>query len=461
MGQIVDISTLNLKEENYAPTDFYVVNELIECALTYFDHNDELYYGNNAALDDSMGVMDKTKKAIDCSTFVCLCLNGVPYEKSRYALGGGKENNISVYPWAENIYDTGENNYQRYANRIAKYFYETGRLFAPNPQFTNIRMGDLLFWEREDLNDGSFCKIGHVAIALNITNNGKIRYMEVTENGGPVRIAATTIETNENIILAARPFYNAVSYEKTKNIIYGNHPEILTADGLSYRTLDNIEKGYYTVVISGKGKNNPEVSPIAEIDEGAISTANLGKDIFVAQLRVTSPENTLRLKVSQNKEFLLNWVALYKGFIQNPLPYYTEPEIRGAYIKSYFADDYDLDGTFALMPNKNKVGADFQNLFQLDGDGCIVCKEKGKYLAILKITIKEQPAVQADIITFKESEEQPVVIDSMDFSGTDSFSENLICVLNMEKNEKIGCRIKGGGKVTAGRTNTSLQVIKL
>ena len=113
------------------------------------------------------------------------------------------------------------------------------------------------------------------------------------------------------------------------------------------------------------------------------------------------------------------------------------------------------------MPNKNKVGADFQNLFQLDGDGCIVCKEKGKYLAILKITIKEQPAVQADIITFKESEEQPVVIDSMDFSGTDSFSENLICVLNMEKNEKIGCRIKGGGKVTAGRTNTSLQVIKL
>ena len=122
------------------------------------------------------GLYEGLKYQMDCSSFVQAALLGVPYQESRYYLGTEAHNNcihkiFQFDQFAEYNYymlaypeECGADYGRMYANKIAKYFYDRGLLFKVNPDLSNLKTGDLLFWGNGGFDKDFFLDIGHVAI---------------------------------------------------------------------------------------------------------------------------------------------------------------------------------------------------------------------------------------------------------------------------------------------------------
>ena len=152
------------------------------------------------------------KMQMDCSSFVQAALLGITYANSRYVLGSDSDNvpapNAFQFDSSTeyNHYtlafgkDCSANTGRLYANKIAKYFYDRGLLYIIEPDFANVRTGDLLFWGDGNLNADFFMNIGHVAICSDswpeITGGRGIRIIEA--------LSDTDIHDAENLRFGAR-----------------------------------------------------------------------------------------------------------------------------------------------------------------------------------------------------------------------------------------------------------------
>ena len=166
------------------------------------------------------------KWQVDCSSFVELALTGVKYNNSRYVRGNEADNiaNEKSFRFDDNTEynylmlqfpdECGADHGRLYANKIAKYFYDRGFLYEVESDFSNVGIGDLLFWGKGNLDSDFFYGIGHVAIC---SDKWKKR-----DGGYGLRVLETAYESvkeySDGIRFGARPLLPNVENDKTELI---------------------------------------------------------------------------------------------------------------------------------------------------------------------------------------------------------------------------------------------------
>lgn len=444
----------------------YAVNEMIECILSYYYNNDKLFYDNNTALNDTID-SDGNRLAIDCSTLICLALNGVKYETSRYALGGNKYNNIPDYPYAVNIYDNGTEQFRRYANMVGKYFFDLGMAFTPNTNFSNLRTGDLLFWKGEPV-PGSFLNISHVALFLNRTVDNKVRYIDANKGRvNVVSVSSTDIASmGDLIVLCARPDYNGINYIIGQNIVNGNQTHTINnTTGINYTTLSPLDKGYYTIIIKGTGD-----APSVNSNGASLACTPMKNNLYVAYLRLESvSSNNIKIYVSNNdKTFNLQWVCVYKRFIENPYPFYVAPTIRGNRGKIRLDNDKTVpqsSSAYVLVKMESIVGNNISGMYHLSNDGCITIEESGTYLVNVGVANKSTTFANYRCVMFEKGDSTPTVLCQDNIIGETGHStyKRMTFGYTFNAGERIGLQLNNTEDMTLlkGSFGTYIEVIKL
>lgn len=203
------------------------VNQFLNVANTYYNNRTSLYYNNSGALNVTMNV-DSGRYGIDCSTFLLLCLKGVPYSQSRYTNQGSRDDNYSMYDWGVDIYSgrektvSGVKEYYRYSADIARWFWDNRLIYQPSSSFDNAKIGDIMFWvspadvDTEDLESTLF-GVHHCAIFTGLDASGNVTYIDANS------IHADTIDNN---VKAPSEVPNTVRYLGALPFLYNPNNDI-------------------------------------------------------------------------------------------------------------------------------------------------------------------------------------------------------------------------------------------
>lgn len=283
---------------NWTAPDFRntdgAVSNMLETALDYVNNADNLGlgYGDSAtAYDESCEPVTPdpwdsnpnysgSKKQINCSTFVQLCLEGVRYGNSRYVLGSSAKNiGINGYVFDKHV----ETNYHNavsgerfipcskhnklYAQRQLKYAYERGFAFLIEDGFKNIEVGDVIF--SSNTSSDYYKSVGHTLFvsAVSLKNDGT-KIISTMEDGHSGVKETTGISTRDtNWIYAARfPLPKIAS--KANNIVSGVTKEtafsslnsgVTKVIGTLTLSDDVKAKGVYTAVVKCSAVGDFEV----------------------------------------------------------------------------------------------------------------------------------------------------------------------------------------------------------
>ncbi|WCG33967.1 phage baseplate upper protein [Enterococcus dispar] len=163
--------------DRYVPekiNDDLIVNEVIDCAKSYYENKDKLKYDVHRAhcvFDSSMNMFDTEGKAgIVCSDLVNLSLIGTKFEDSRYSKPSMTVNKKS-YEWGLDwLFNHRKDNRDYDAHSLARLAYQSGNLLTVNTDWSNIRRGDVLFFSQSVAERGNgqadtqFLNIFHNAI---------------------------------------------------------------------------------------------------------------------------------------------------------------------------------------------------------------------------------------------------------------------------------------------------------
>lgn len=286
-------------------------------------------------------VRDGEYGRIDCSTYVGLCLRGIPYENSPYA--AHKEANAQWEPSQElsGMYGTEGWEFReldaqhagvfnnvgisgcssiRYAADFGRYFYKYGRVLydqsvegaITDHSVIGLQPGDLVFWDTSDGNsDGRFKSISHVAMVAEDVNyyyqvtgstdqfdQNVVFYTEFAE--------ADTAHPNSSLVLAVRPDYRLrMPKEETPagvNIL--EYPWEYSR-GLSYSknglTLTLVDK--HSFIIDGTASTNTLIDLKSSNDGGDHFTLSPGTYTLTGIENFTGISFALQVKDSAGNDF--------------------------------------------------------------------------------------------------------------------------------------------------------------
>lgn len=206
-------------------SDEGVLNELLECALSYYRRNAQLIYGNSytannmAAGREPQNSPDTDEAGnplyqLDCSSFIELVYSGVPYEASRYNPGNAQ--NQKRYDWGmdfagkERYYHTreaGGTQKRMLANDLALYCKDRGWLLEPEEGLGNCQTGDILFFANADYQDENYyAQIHHVAIFLwnNGYGNTVAMHCQTSDKVHPVTVNCMATSYRNTVVAVAR-----------------------------------------------------------------------------------------------------------------------------------------------------------------------------------------------------------------------------------------------------------------
>lgn len=227
------------------------ISNMLETALDYVNNHTALGlgYGDSATAYDesceavtcdpwSQGAYTGEKKQINCSTFVMLCLEGVRYANSRYALGSSAKNHGNGYVFD----DKTETNYHNakegdsswsqysfvrhipcsshnklYANRLLKYAHDRGFAFLVEDGLKNLEVGDVLFSSNSS---GTYKDVGHTLFvsAVSLKNDGT-KIISIMEDGTSGVHETTNITTRDSRWVYAARFPLPHTRSKAINIV--------------------------------------------------------------------------------------------------------------------------------------------------------------------------------------------------------------------------------------------------
>lgn len=193
-------------------TDFVGGNKVAEIAKTYLNRS-ELRYGDNSyavkfeptSFDNPAVNLNKwydssiNKANIDCSTLAILSYKGISYEKSPY--NNHKMTSIKCntsYSWIFNL--------PRTAAEQAEYCVKNGWVLhgADLTKFSNLESGDLLFYDRDNGENGRYMNCSHVAICIGKID-GVTMLIEATTVTNGVRTKAVESSSSDKLLFVARP----------------------------------------------------------------------------------------------------------------------------------------------------------------------------------------------------------------------------------------------------------------
>ncbi len=192
--------------------------EILRVAETYLEHADELIYsyaGRTFFSGYALYDIDYDNRGnIDCSTYMHLVMQGIPYDKSPYRTGWVESALKPQTTWAQTKFleDLRRDGYKRRAWGIAKHYFDQGLTFDDRRR---IEPADLVFYQApEDVlryyeQHGCFMGISHIGMVSENTEYilHSTGYPEKadSEAEGMKAIQYTHILDGRTPILYARP----------------------------------------------------------------------------------------------------------------------------------------------------------------------------------------------------------------------------------------------------------------
>lgn len=195
------------------PYEFTGGSKVVEIAKTYYNQSDLEYrgqysttakytpatYSNPYANLDKWYDSERNKGQIDCSTLAKFVYMGLDYNHSPYAnhkMTSLKRN--TSYSWAFTL--------PRTAAEQAEYCVSHGWVLhdVDTINYSNLEPGDLIFWDRDNKENGRYMNCSHVAICIGLID-GAINTIESTNCTNGVKIRPITENTADKILFVARP----------------------------------------------------------------------------------------------------------------------------------------------------------------------------------------------------------------------------------------------------------------
>lgn len=204
------------KGQGYAePYTFKGGKKVAEIAKTYLNRTDLEYRGqysttavktpasySNPYKNLSKWYDSSRKKAqIDCSTLTKFAYMGIDYDHSPYAnhkMTSLKRN--TAYSWAFT--------FPRNAAEQAEYCVKNGWVLhdVDITNFSNLEPGDIVFWDRDNGENGRYMNCSHAAIVIGQTEDGGTVYtIESTQCENGVKTRLITENKTDKILFCARP----------------------------------------------------------------------------------------------------------------------------------------------------------------------------------------------------------------------------------------------------------------
>lgn len=197
-------------------TENGMTEELLGTARSYYEAREKLIYSIKGNTFLSGGPLydaaHDNRGRIDCSTYVHLILQGIPYEKSPYMTGNPEDFFCPGSPWAlKELADMLRRKEPvRRASQLAEYFWNRGMARTDSAW----QSGDLLFFqvppEKVDfyLSFGVFRAIYHIAI---VAEDSRLMYessgnqtVEVEKNYGRPGVRLSPVESRRAPIFYVR-----------------------------------------------------------------------------------------------------------------------------------------------------------------------------------------------------------------------------------------------------------------
>ena len=195
------------KGTNYAQPLFKYSSDLVKIADSYYKNNSKFSYNSTTPCDFKNPAENISKwkvngkYQIDDSCFLNYVLTGWTYEKSPYGNEKKADNNRNnSISWA--IPST------RNEANIGKYFVQKNWVVdvADLETFKNLAIGDIIFMDSDDKNNGEFMAISHTAIVIEKDKDGDYVALECTNglSNGVFRKIKVKSLASKNILFVGR-----------------------------------------------------------------------------------------------------------------------------------------------------------------------------------------------------------------------------------------------------------------
>lgn len=203
-----------IKSGGYSdPYTFAGGSKVVEIAKTYYNQSGLEYrgqysttakytpatYANPYANLSKWYDSTRKKGQIDCSTLTKYTYMGIDYDHSPYAnhkMTSVKRN--TSYSWAFT--------FPRTAAEQAEYCVKNGWVLhdVDTEKYSNLEPGDLIFWDRDNKENGRYMNCSHSAICVGEID-GVVNTIESTTCENGVKIRPITENTADKILFVARP----------------------------------------------------------------------------------------------------------------------------------------------------------------------------------------------------------------------------------------------------------------
>ena len=248
-----------------------IIADLFSVAQTYKNNVSKLKFGSlKTAYDDT------TENEIDCSSFLQLVLEGVPYEQSKY---NSKSSNVQTFEYGIKLPDNSYADRRWLSNDIAHYAYDNNYSFLPNEDVTNVKAGDVIFWKTNGGNAEYFMGITHASIVIDRLDGDKLLVFHGnnTNVAGMQIINLFTEKTdsgsnngycNGATLIARFPFNSTNNKLNRNNLITNGTESVLNYNGQYTTCLKTLE-------LSESLKNNTAYTLLVNMSLGTEEYADI------------------------------------------------------------------------------------------------------------------------------------------------------------------------------------------
>ena len=353
------------------------VNRMLEIAWTYQERINQFVYGNQTTAFDTESTLTNGKHEMDCSSFVNLMIQGIPYHHSRYS---SLSDNIK-----SPLFYTGIDGHKfRYANSIARYAVENGLAFLPNSDYSNVRPGDVLFFSWQDPSSvgdtpaearkSAFMQIDHVAIYIDKNNDNCFNTIQYYPNSKSVTYLATASYMEQCVLVARFPFADLTQREPLKNLIVNGDKAMSSTTSIDTGTWvlsDELKSGkFYTVVFDGEILSHPDdnfmvyngtiqlYSDNQRVRDGK-HPKGVHKFTFYTNQSSTLRKLTIKIGTSGRPSVnaKVNWIRLYEGVVLDDVYRHELGRVRS----------YEMTLSTKLKDVLNPTGAN-ELKYRIDGN---------------------------------------------------------------------------------------------
>ena len=181
------------------------VGWMVDIAKTWLDNASKIWYSYDGNLFWDEVIETDGKYPMTCSVFVSAMIFGISFYNSKY--NGKVANSYNNFAYSDQTLLTLLRNGSFSSEHMLPYFIKKGYAFIPEPDLSNVEMGDILYIDLKQTTGLKFHNISHSAIFAYPINNTQYRVWEVGGNAGPVQMSYTFDYARENVKFAVRlPF---------------------------------------------------------------------------------------------------------------------------------------------------------------------------------------------------------------------------------------------------------------